>query len=128
LSFVGYPDKAVLLMLSTSLDMSTFRVPDGKLINNCGYLADFQHKHCAFGNENFKAERLKNPMANQVWLFSIHLHIQQFSILNYRSLMTRLNCLWAVIFSRLIASVLDSQRSRAFLVRIIFTEALKSTI
>lgn len=43
-----------------------FLVPDGKLINNCGYLADFQHKHCAFGNENFKAERLKNPMANQI--------------------------------------------------------------
>ncbi|KAK6009043.1 hypothetical protein OSTOST_26059 [Ostertagia ostertagi] len=44
----------------------TFAVPKGKLVNNCGYLADFQHKYCAFDSDNFKAERLRNPMANQI--------------------------------------------------------------
>ncbi|KAL6723453.1 hypothetical protein Aduo_018461 [Ancylostoma duodenale] len=44
----------------------TFSVPKGKLINNCGYLADFQHKYCAFQSDNFKAERLRNPVANQI--------------------------------------------------------------
>ncbi|KAK6765577.1 hypothetical protein RB195_025471 [Necator americanus] len=44
----------------------TFSVPKGKLINNCGYLADFQHKYCSFQSDNFKAERLRNPVANQI--------------------------------------------------------------
>ncbi|VDM66973.1 unnamed protein product [Strongylus vulgaris] len=44
----------------------TFSVPKGKLINNCGYLADFQHKYCPLQSGNFKAERLQYPVANQV--------------------------------------------------------------
>ncbi|VDM74486.1 unnamed protein product [Strongylus vulgaris] len=43
-----------------------FSVPKGKLINNCGYLADFQHKYCPLQSDGFKAERLQYPIANQV--------------------------------------------------------------
>ncbi|VDK57957.1 unnamed protein product [Cylicostephanus goldi] len=36
------------------------------LINNCGYLADFQHKYCPLQGDSFKAERLQYPVANQL--------------------------------------------------------------
>ncbi|KJH44131.1 NDT80/PhoG like DNA-binding family protein [Dictyocaulus viviparus] len=61
-----------------------FSVPKGKLINNCGYLADFQHKYCAFDNDNFKAERLKNPMANQIFEDTFELSVGSYLQSAYR--------------------------------------------
>ncbi|KHJ91320.1 NDT80/PhoG like DNA-binding family protein [Oesophagostomum dentatum] len=62
----------------------TFSVPKGKLVSNCGYLSDFQHKHCPLQNENFKAEQLRNPVAYQIADDTFELSVGSFLQSAYR--------------------------------------------